>query len=239
MATSAASRAPSSRSPSAAARSRDALISRVTTSARRRSASAGYVAYATTSGVGTPRRASVSEISSSAGARVRPRKRSPVSGANSPPWRERRTTTLGPPSGSGTAYATPRPASGRASAMMLGVAIETPARERGAERPLERREQRPVDRPRPPGDVSGRRAGRRLHGTQLKTGIGLVRPFSSSEPFPVSFGGAESAFFIDSVRRISPPSARAQSRLAVFTVSPMTVYSSRRSEPMLPANASP
>ena len=42
-----------------------------------------------------------------------------------------------------------------------------------------------------------------------------------------------------SERRISPSPASAQRRLAVLTVSPMTVNSSRRSEPMLPANASP
>ena len=33
-------------------------------------------------------------------------------------------------------------------------------------------------------------------------------------------------------RRISPPCAAVHRRLAVFTVSPMTVYSRRRSEPM-------
>ena len=48
-----------------------------------------------------------------------------------------------------------------------------------------------------------------------------------------------SAWRNSSVIRISPASAAEQRRLAVFTVSPMTVNSSRRSEPMLPANASP
>ena len=38
---------------------------------------------------------------------------------------------------------------------------------------------------------------------------------------------------IDSDKRTSPPSAQAQRRFAVLTVSPMTVYSRRRSEPML------
>src|SRR5574341_1369150 len=38
---------------------------------------------------------------------------------------------------------------------------------------------------------------------------------------------------------ISPGPALEQSRDAVFTASPMTVYSSRRSLPMLPANTSP
>ena len=40
-------------------------------------------------------------------------------------------------------------------------------------------------------------------------------------------------------QRISPGPASAQSRAATFTASPMTVYSSRRWLPMLPANTSP
>ena len=52
-------------------------------------------------------------------------------------------------------------------------------------------------------------------------------------------GGDVSARRISSVIRISPDSAAEHNRLAVFTVSPMTVNSSRRSEPMFPANASP
>src|SRR5664279_1347144 len=59
--------------PSAAARSRLLGTSRVTTSARRNIAPAGYVAYATISGVGTPSRRSVIDSSSSRGARVAPR----------------------------------------------------------------------------------------------------------------------------------------------------------------------
>jgi len=76
-------------------------------------ARAANVAYATTSGVGTPRSVSAIAIASSRGARVSPRNRSPVNGASMPPWREWRTTTRAAHDGSATAYAIARPSSAR------------------------------------------------------------------------------------------------------------------------------
>ena len=64
-------------------------------------------------------------------------------------------------------------------------------------------------------------------------------PLSSIAGRFSSVGAALSARFMLSESRISPAPAAEHNRLAVFTVSPMTVNSSRRSEPMLPANASP
>src|SRR6476661_4765373 len=85
-----------------------------------------------------------------------------------------------------------------------------------------------------------RRVGGNAHGvvTQYREMRWLL-PFNSIGARSSSGGGSRSARRKSSERRISPPSAAEQSRLAVLTVSPMTVNSSRRSEPMFPANASP
>src|SRR3982751_3027667 len=81
--------------------------------------------------------------------------------------------------------------------------------------------------------------GARAQSTTQYTGTGWLLPLSSIGGQATSFGGDNSACFVSSVMRICPASAAEQGRWAVFTVSPRTVTSSRRSEPMFPANASP
>ena len=71
------------------------------------------------------------------------------------------------------------------------------------------------------------------------TGNGWLFPLSSTGGHSVSGGGDFSARRIASVMRISPDPAAEHNRFAVFTVSPITVNSRRRCDPMLPANASP
>src|SRR5438046_5851954 len=75
--------------------------------------------------------------------------------------------------------------------------------------------------------------------TTRYTVTGWLLFLSSIGGHSINLGGLRSPRRNSSVKRICPASAAEHSRLAVLTVSPITVNSSRRSEPMLPAKASP
>ena len=99
-------------------------------------------------------------------------------------------------------------------------------------RPILSKPYKPGSEVEPAGVCAGRSGASSAHKTTAD-----CRPRTSTSPTGRrSGGGRRSATRVDSERRIGPPSVfvRLSMRDAVLTVSPWTVYSSRRNEPTFP-----